>query len=97
MHKLSKWWQQLFSESEGKNNQGIYPAFDNFPTDLHAIGHYIQEGRRDLFETTLKLTKKLESEIITHDHANINGLNYLAAKSMTDINIYVHEAAVLTH
>jgi len=97
MHTLSKWWQQLFGESEGKNNQGIYPAFVNFPTDLHAIGQYIQEGRRDLFETTLKLTKKPESEIITHDQTNIDGLNYLAGKSLADINEKVHEAAVLAH
>src|SRR5699024_4846246 len=71
--------------------------FVNFPTDLHAIGQYIQEGRRDLFETTLKLTKKPESEIITNDQANIDGLNYLAGKSLTDINEKVHEAEVLAH
>ena len=97
MHTLSKWWQQLFGESEGKNNQGIYPAFVNFPTDLHAIGQYIQEGRRDIFETTLKISEKPDSEIMKLDANNIDELNYLAGKSLADINEKVHEAAVLAH
>src|SRR5699024_12040458 len=89
--------EQLFGESELKHNQRFYTAFVNFPTELYVIGQYIQEGRRDLFETTLKLTKKPESEIITNDQENIDGLNYLAGKRLTDINEKVHEAAVLAH
>src|SRR5690625_5610701 len=82
MYTLSKWWQELFGDSEGKNNQGIYPSSVNFPTDLHAIGQYIQEGRRDIFETTLKISEKPDSEIMKLDANNIDELNYLAGKSL---------------
>lgn len=97
MESFSKWWQQLFGESEGKNNQGIYPSFVNFPTDLHAIGQYIQDGRRDLFETTIRVSQLNSEEVIQHDEKNIDELNYLAGKSLEEVNEKVHQAAVLAH
>lgn len=97
MESFSKWWQQLFGESEGKNNQGIYPSFVNFPTDLHAIGQYIQDGRRNLFETTIRVSHLKSEEVIHYDEKNIDELNYLAGKSLEEVNEKVHQAAVLAH
>src|SRR5690625_7262568 len=97
MKSFSKLWQQLFGESEGKTNQAIYPSFVNFPTDLHAIGQYIQDGRRDLFETTIRASQLDSEEVIQHDEKNIDELNYLAGKSLEEVNEKVHQAAVLAH
>lgn len=97
MESLAKWWQQLFGESEGKNKQGIYPSFANFPTDLHAIGQYIQDGRRDLFETVIKVNEQQSAETIHYDDTNIDGLNYLAGKTLEEVNDKAYEGALLAH
>ncbi len=97
MESISKWWQQLFGESEGKNRQGIYPSFVTFPTDLHSIGQYIQEGRRDLFETIIKVNEQTTREYIHYDEKNIDELNYLAGKSLEEINEKAFEGAMLAH
>lgn len=97
MGSLAKWWQQLFAESEGKNNQGIYPSFATFPTELHSIGQYIQDGRRDLFETIIKVDQQNSNEFIHYEEEDIDGLNYLANKSLEEINDKVYQAAVLAH
>lgn len=97
MESFSKWWQQLFGESEGKEGQGIYPSFVNFPADLHSIGQYIQEGRRDLFETTIKVNETSVEELIDYDETNIDGLNYLAGIDLDRVNEKVYQAAVLAH
>lgn len=97
MESFSKWWQQLFGESEGKNKQGIYPAFVTFPTDLHSIGQYIQDGRRDLFETIIRVRNKSNDQIVHYDETNIDQLNYLAGMSLEEINDKALEGAMLAH
>src|SRR5699024_11853286 len=69
----------------------------NFPTDLHAIGQYIQDGRRDLFETTIRVSQLNSEEVIQHDEKNIDELNYLDGKSLEEVNEKVHQAEVLAH
>ena len=82
LHYIIEWWKQLFGESEGKDNKGIYPSGAEFTTDLHSLGQYIQEGRRNLFETMINIEKQ-ESNIKIHfDEDNLDELNYLENKSI---------------
>ena len=97
MESLAQWWQQLFGESEGKHNQGIFPSYATFPTDLHSIGQYIQDGRRDLFETIIKIDEKNNHEYINYDEDNLDDLNYLANKSLEEVTDKVSQAAMLAH
>lgn len=97
MDSFSKWWQQLFGESEGKEQQGIYPSYASFPTDLHSLGQYIQDGRRDLFETIIKVDEQPSNETIHYDERNIDDLNYLAGKTLEEVNEKVYQGALLAH
>ncbi|MDR2336822.1 MAG: glucose-6-phosphate isomerase [Candidatus Nomurabacteria bacterium] len=83
---LAEWWKQLFGESEGKNQQGIFPASVSFTTDLHSLGQFIQDGERDIFETVLKVEKSAAEIIIPVDDGNGDGLNYLAGKTLSFVN-----------
>ncbi|OYD06659.1 glucose-6-phosphate isomerase [Paludifilum halophilum] len=94
---FSEWWKQLFGESEGKDHKGIYPASVNFTTDLHSMGQYIQEGRRDLFETVVRLKRPQEEITIREDADNLDGLNYLAEKTMDDVNRQAFQGTLLAH
>lgn len=94
---FSEWWKQLFAESEGKNQQGIFPTSAHFTTDLHSIGQYIQDGRRDLFQTTIQIKKDKENMYINKDEKNIDGLNYLTDKSLHEINKKAYEGTILAH
>ncbi|THF84654.1 glucose-6-phosphate isomerase [Cohnella fermenti] len=86
LHYVSEWWKQLFGESEGKDQKGLYPASVDFTTDLHSMGQYVQEGRRDLLETVLSVKKpKLELTVET-DAANLDGLNFLAGMTLDEVN-----------
>ena len=86
LHYLIEWWKQLFGESEGKKLKGIFPAGVEFTTDLHSLGQFIQEGQRSLFETVIAI-KKEESDIKLHfEEDNLDGLNYLAGKTVNYIN-----------
>ena len=83
---MSEWWKQLYGESEGKDNKGIFPASVIFSTDLHSLGQYIQEGERVLFETVLDF-KNTGCELeIPYDEANVDGLNFLAGKKLNYVN-----------
>jgi glucose-6-phosphate isomerase len=94
---LAEWWKQLFGESEGKDHKGIFPASCDFSTDLHSMGQYIQEGRRDIFETVLWLEKPRRSVTIPDDPDNIDGLNFLSGKQMEFVNQKAFEGTLLAH
>ena len=94
---LNEWWKQLYGESEGKDNKGIFPASVIFSTDLHSLGQYIQEGERMLFETVLDF-KNTGCELeIPYDEENVDGLNFLAGKNMSEVNHTAFTATALAH
>lgn len=94
---LSDWWVQLYGESEGKNGKGIFPATVNFPTDLHSLGQYIQDGKRNLFQTIVRVREEDGHMQIPHDDANVDELNYLTGKTLTEINRVASEATLKAH
>ena len=94
---FNEWWKQLFGESEGKDGKGIFPAAASFPTDLHAMGQYIQEGRRDLFETVINIEKPLHDITLERLESDLDGLNYLAGKTVDFVNKKAGLGAVLAH
>lgn len=83
---FAEWWKQLFGESEGKDEKGIYPSSANFSTDLHSLGQYVQEGRRDMFETVLNVEKPRHELTIEEADNDLDGLNYLAGKTVDFVN-----------
>lgn len=97
LHYVAEWWKQLFGESEGKDQKGIFPASANFTTDLHSLGQYIQDGRRDLFETVLHVNSSKKEMIVKEDEQNLDGLNYLAGKSLQEINDKAYLGTVIAH
>lgn len=97
MHYITEWWKQLFGESEGKDGEGIYPSGVDFTTDLHSMGQYIQEGRRNLFETVIKIEKADNNVIIEADEDNLDGLNYLANKTLDYVNKKAMEGTIEAH
>ena len=97
MHYMTEWWKQLFGESEGKRGKGIYPSGVDFTTDLHSMGQYIQQGRRNLFETVININKPEKNLKIETDEDNLDGLNYLAGKDMDFINKKAMEATIEAH
>ena len=95
---FAEWWKQLFGESEGKNSQGIFPAAVTYTTDLHSLGQYLQQGRRNLFETVVKITTpSVRSIVVPEDSQNLDELNYLAGKTLDYINEKAREATVRAH
>ena len=86
LHYFAEWWKQLFGESEGKENKGIFNAAVNFTTDLHSMGQWIQEGERTIFETTISVDSPNNKLTIPHDTANLDGLNYLEGKRVDEVN-----------
>ncbi len=94
---FSEWWKQLFGESEGKDQKGIFPASVNFTTDLHSMGQYIQDGRRNLFETVLWVEQPSEEMVIKESVDNLDGLNYLAGQTMNFVNKKAFEGTLLAH
>ena len=97
MHYFTEWWKQLYGESEGKDNKGIFPAAVDFSTDLHSMGQYIQEGRRDLFETVINVKTPKNDIVINPDDDNLDGLNYLAGKTMDYVNKKAMEGTIKAH
>ena len=83
---LCEWWKQLFGESEGKDNKGIYPSSVIFSTDLHSLGQYIQDGERIMFETVLDIKKANDELLIPYDPFNVDKLNFLAGKDLNFVN-----------
>lgn len=97
LHYFGEWWKQLFGESEGKDNKGIFPAAGDFSTDLHSMGQYIQEGLRVLFETFINVEKPRKEVIIEQNQENLDGLNFIAGKSMDFVNHQALRGTVLAH
>lgn len=94
---FSEWWKQLFGESEGKDQKGLFPASANFTTDLHSLGQYIQEGRRNLFQTVLRVKQPIKDISLEKDESNRDGLNYLAGKTIHEINDKAYQGTILAH
>lgn len=94
---MNEWFKQLFGESEGKDNKGIYPSSAIYSTDLHSLGQYVQEGERILFETVVTFSEPKTDLIIEEDEENVDGLNFLAGKGMSYINRKAFEGTVLAH
>ncbi|WP_096202580.1 glucose-6-phosphate isomerase [Bacillus sp. FJAT-45350] len=94
---VSEWWKQLFGESEGKDKKGIFPGSVNFSTDLHSMGQYVQDGRRDLFETILNVEKVREEITIEEHSSDLDDLNYLAGQTMDFVNKKAFQGTLLAH
>jgi glucose-6-phosphate isomerase len=94
---FSEWWKQLYGESEGKDGKGIYPASVYFTADLHSMGQYIQEGERTLFETVISIRKPNHSLSVPRDQANLDDLNYLAGKRISDVNKMAELGTMIAH
>ncbi len=97
LHYFAEWWKQLYGESEGKDGKGIFPASVDFSTDLHSMGQYIQDGRRILFETVLNVEKTDDDVVIEETPDNIDGLNFLAGKTMSFVNSRAFLGTLLAH
>ena len=97
LHFFTEWWKQLYGESEGKELKGIFPAGVDFSTDLHSMGQYIQEGRRNLFETVLNVVNTDQDINIKPDEDNLDGLNYLTDKTLDYINKMAMEGTIKAH
>ena len=97
LHYFNEWWKQLFGESEGKDNKGLFPAAADFSTDLHSMGQYIQEGQRNLIETVINVENPKKSLIIEATEDNLDGLNFLAGKDMDYVNKRAFQGTLLAH
>lgn len=97
LHFVGEWWKQLFGESEGKSQRGLFPATVDFSTDLHSMGQYIQEGARLMFETTLAVEQSASQLVIPHDTANLDQLNYLSGRRLSDVNRMARLGTTLAH
>ena len=97
LQNINEWWKQLYGESEGKENKGIFPASVTFTADLHSMGQYIQEGERTLFETIISVEKPAYEVKVEADEANLDGLNFLAGKRLHEINKMAELGVQLAH
>jgi len=97
LHYFAEWWKQLYGESEGKEGKGIFPASVDFTSDLHSMGQYIQEGKRNLFETVISIAKPNNQIIIEEDSNNLDGLNYLSGKRIDHVNKMAELGTTLAH
>ncbi|MBS5939707.1 glucose-6-phosphate isomerase [Clostridium sartagoforme] len=97
LHYFNEWWKQLFGESEGKDQKGIFPAAVDFSTDLHSMGQYIQEGRRTIFETVLNVEKAKREVVIEKAEGDLDGLNFLAGKTIDFVNKQAFNGTLLAH
>ena len=97
VHYVSEWWKQLYGESEGKDQKGIFPASVDLTTDLHSMGQYIQDGARTLFETVINVEKSREEIIIGEEPVDLDGLNYLAGQTVDFVNKNAMNGTILAH
>ena len=97
LHFLAEWWKQLYGESEGKQGKGIFPAAVDFTTDLHSMGQWIQEGERTIFETVISVERQLHNVTIPTDEANLDGLNYIAGKRVSEVNHMAELGTKIAH
>ena len=97
LHYVSEWWKQLYGESEGKENKGIFPASVDFSTDLHSMGQWIQQGERTIFETVISVENTNHSLVVPTDEKNLDGLNFLAGKHVDEVNKMAELGTLLAH
>ncbi|MBQ1488104.1 MAG: glucose-6-phosphate isomerase [Lachnospiraceae bacterium] len=97
VHFVSEWWKQLYGESEGKDQKGIFPASVDLTTDLHSMGQFIQDGSRNLFETVINIETSREEIIIEEEPVDLDGLNYLSGKSVDFVNKCAMKGTILAH
>ena len=97
LHYFIEWWKQLFGESEGKELKGIYPSGAEFTTDLHSLGQYIQEGRRNLFETVINIEKSKNDIEMRREEDDLDNLNYLEGKTLDFVNKKAMEGTIIAH
>jgi len=94
---FTEWWKQLYGESEGKDEKGLYPASVIFSTDLHSLGQYVQSGLRTMFETVLDFKKSADTVVVPDDPNNIDGLNFLSGKELHDVNRMAMTGTLFAH
>ena len=97
LHYFAEWWKQLYGESEGKDQKGIFPAACDFTTDLHSMGQWIQEGERSIFETVISVETPNEKLLFPHDDENLDGLNFLEGKRVDEVNKMADLGTRLAH
>lgn len=97
LHFIAEWWKQLYGESEGKENKGIFPAACDFTTDLHSMGQWIQEGERSIFETVISIEQPNRKMLFPEDEENLDGLNFLAGKRVDEVNKMAELGTRLAH
>jgi glucose-6-phosphate isomerase len=97
LYYITEWWKQLYGESEGKENKGIFPAGVGFTTDLHSMGQYIQEGIRNIFETVISIEKPHHQIEVPKDKDNLDGLNFIAGKRISEVNKMAELGTSIAH
>ncbi len=97
LHYVAEWWKQLYGESEGKDQKGLFPASVDLTTDLHSMGQFIQDGARIMFETVLNVEKSRETVVLNEEPVDLDGLNYLAGKDMDFVNKSAMNGTILAH
>mgnify|MGYP000594056910 FL=1 len=97
LHYFAEWWKQLYGESEGKDQKGIFPAACDFTTDLHSMGQWIQQGERSIFETVISVETPNEKLLFPHDEENLDGLNFLEGKRVDEVNKMAELGTRLAH
>ena len=97
MHYISEWWKQLYGESEGKDQKGIFPASVDLTTDLHSMGQFIQDGARIMYETVLELEESADTITLEAEAVDLDGMNYLAGKTVDFVNKSAMKGTILAH
>ena len=97
LHYVSEWWKQLYGESEGKDQKGIFPAAVDLTTDLHSMGQFIQDGARIMFETVINVEESSEEVILKEEEVDTDGMNYLAGKTVDFVNKSAMNGTILAH
>lgn len=97
LHYIAEWWKQLYGESEGKDNKGIFPAAVDLTTDLHSMGQWIQDGERTIFETVISVEEPAHKVVVPTDEENLDGLNFLAGKRVDEVNKMAELGTQLAH
>lgn len=97
LHFMAEWWKQLYGESEGKENKGLFPAAVDFTTDLHSMGQWIQEGERTIFETVISVEQPSHTLLFPQDEENLDGLNFLAGRRIDEVNKMAELGTRLAH
>ena len=94
---MAEWWKQLYGESEGKEDKGLFPASVEYTADLHSMGQYLQEGRRNMFETVVRFAPRADELTVPYDEENGDGLNFLSGKTMSDLKQQAMDGTLLAH